>query len=132
MSHDEAALGKIFAGTWRIVEMEVWSQEFVDLVGPGHLVFRGEGSGRFQFVAVRGDMDCRFADRVGKPLVEFSWSGFDDADAASGRGWAVADGDLLRGRVFIHGCDDSAFTARRSEELPAAAPRARSRAKRRK
>jgi hypothetical protein len=38
-------------------------------------------------------MDCRFAERDGKALVEFSWLGKDEMDDASGRGWGVMEGD---------------------------------------
>jgi hypothetical protein len=102
-----------FTGMWRIVEMEVWDQEAFDLLGPAHFAF-GKGSlGSLQFIAVQGQMDCRFGERDGRPCVTFSWSGFDDGDPASGRGSAVADGDVMTGRIFIHCGDDSAFTARR-------------------
>jgi len=57
------------------------------------------------------------ADRVAKgldgPVVDFSWSGFDDGDPTSGRGSARIDGDTMRGKLFIHQGDDSTFAARR-------------------
>jgi hypothetical protein len=28
-----------FVGRWRIVEMELWDQKFVDLESPGHITF---------------------------------------------------------------------------------------------
>lgn len=37
--------------------------------------------------------------------------GNDEMDPAQGRGWAVIDGDELRGTIFFHGGDDSAFQA---------------------
>jgi hypothetical protein len=49
--------------------------------------------------------------------VEFSWSGVDDRDDASGRGVAHLEPDgALVGRIFIHCGDDSSFTARRFGE----------------
>src|SRR2546428_493675 len=102
-----------FLGTWRIVEMEVWDQAAFDDLGPAHFTFGEESLGNFRFIAVEGGMDCRFGDKDGKPLVEFSWTGVDDNDSASGRGWAVIDGDKMTGRIFIHCGDDSAFTAER-------------------
>ena len=63
-------------------------------------------------------MDCRFEERDGKPLVEFSWLGSDESDDANGRGWAVLEEDgSLNGRIYFHQGDDSAFTATRSETL---------------
>lgn len=104
-----------FVGTWRIVEMEVWDQDDFDLLGPAHFTVGKGGLGTFRFIAVEGDMDCRFGARDGKPLVEFTWSGYDENDPASGRGWAVVDGDVMTGRIFIHRGDDSAFTAKRGD-----------------
>ncbi|MBI1851779.1 MAG: hypothetical protein HYR85_15675 [Planctomycetes bacterium] len=106
-----------FIGTWRIVEMETWDADAFDLAGPAHFTFAKDGFGRFRFIAVEGDMDCRFVERDGKPFVEFSWSGNDESDAASGRGWATVDGDAMTGRIFIHDGDDSAFTAKRGGDV---------------
>ena len=36
-----------------------------------------------------GELDCRDADRDGRPGVEFSWQGSDEGDDVSGRGWAA-------------------------------------------
>jgi hypothetical protein len=100
-------------GTWRITEMEVWDQDAFELLGPAHFTFEKNGLGNFRFIAVEGDMDCRFSDKDGKPLVEFSWNGADENDPACGRGWAVVDGDTMAGRIYIHRGDDSAFVAKR-------------------
>lgn len=118
-----------FLGSWRITEMEVWDQDAFDLLGPAHFTFEKNALGNFRFIAVEGDMDCRFGEKDGKPLVELSWNGADENDPACGRGWAVIDGDTMTGRIFIHRGDDSAFTAKRQES--AKPPRARG-AKRRR
>jgi hypothetical protein len=107
-----------FVGPWRIRTMEVWSPDAFDLLGPAHFTFQPDGLGTFRFIAVEGDMDCRFGHRDGKPLVEFSWEGGDDGDPMTGRGWAVVDGEVLRGHIFLHGGDDSAFTATREVVVP--------------
>jgi hypothetical protein len=109
-------------GTWRITSMELWDQDAFDLVGPAHFTFEKNALGNFRFIAVEGDMDCRFGEKDGKPLLEFSWVGFDENDPASGRGWAVVDSEVMTGRIYIHRGDDSAFTAARGE---VAKPRAR-------
>jgi len=111
------------AGTWRIVEMEVWDRDAFELLGPAHFTFAQDGLGEFRFIAVEGQMDCRFATREGKPLVEFSWDGHDERDTASGRGWAILDGDTLKGRIFLHLGDDSGFTAVRGVARRAAGAR---------
>lgn len=94
--------------------MQQWERDYLDLEVPAHLMFDGNRSGSFQFGAVRGWIDYRVGDRAGKPAVEFSWEGFNDADPSCGRGWAWIDGDEMEGWLFIHNSDDSAFTARRS------------------
>ena len=40
-----AALAKAFAGRWRIVEMDVWDKDFLDLVEQAHLTFQGGTAG---------------------------------------------------------------------------------------
>ena len=99
-------------GDWRIVEMELWDQGDIDLLGPAYIIFDPKKkSGRFRFIAVDGEMDCRFSERDEMPVVEFSWEGNDELDPASGRGWAVLEGGALKGRIFFHQGDDSGFTA---------------------
>ncbi len=117
-----------FAGRWRISEMELWDRDAMDLDGPAFIAFEAEAMGEFRFCAVQGWIDCRFGARDGLPLVEFSWEGADDADQAGGRGWAIIEQDgHLRGRIFIHRGDDSAFAAGR--EVGQAPPRGRRRSR---
>ena len=47
--------------------------------------------------------------RDGKPAVEFTWDGNDEMDPAQGRGWAVLEGEELRGEIFFHLGDESSF-----------------------
>ncbi|HNR12260.1 MAG TPA: hypothetical protein PKM59_02985 [Thermodesulfobacteriota bacterium] len=105
---------KDFIGYWRIVEMEAWDQEYVNLEVPGHFTFHKGGSGHFQFGLVQGEMDCRLENRDGKARIEFSWEVQEELDPASGRGWAVIEDGELNGRIFFHQGDDSAFRARHS------------------
>jgi hypothetical protein len=60
---------------WRITETDNWDQEAVDLVKPGFIEFDEDGLGELGFIAVAGELDCRDADRDGRPGVEFSWQG---------------------------------------------------------
>jgi hypothetical protein len=103
-----------FTGTWFIVEMEAWVQEYVNMEVQGHVTFKKDGAGHFQFGLFQGDMDCRIETVGGRDGIGFSWEGQDEMDSASGRGWAVIENDELCGRIFIHQGDDSAFQARRS------------------
>lgn len=102
---------KVVVGAWRITRMEVWDADYFDLEVPAHITIRNDLTGDFQFGLVQGGFDARvsLADDVAR--VEFSWSGFDENDPMSGRGWMQVTGDLAEGRFFIHLGDDSAFTA---------------------
>lgn len=102
-------------GGWRIIEMELWDGEAVDLMGAALIEFGQDQTGRFRFVAVEGWMDCRHQRREGRLHVEFSWEGHDDSDQAHGRGWAtLADDGSLQGRIYFHMGDDSGFRAVRA------------------
>ncbi|HEY5990859.1 MAG TPA: hypothetical protein VIV12_31360 [Streptosporangiaceae bacterium] len=106
-------------GVWRIVEMDLWDAEAIDLLGPGYIQFGADRSGRFRFIAVEGWMDCQTGQRDGRPCVEFTWEGNDESDPASGRGWAALDKDgSLRGHICFHLGDDSGFRAVRAEDAP--------------
>ena len=102
-------------GRWRIIEMDLWAQEDVDLVTPGFIEFEPDHMGSLGFIAVQAGIDWRDTPRNGCPGVEFSWEGFDEGDPTTGRGWAVIEGDgTLRGHLFFHLGDDSAFRAERT------------------
>jgi hypothetical protein len=107
-----------FLGLWRIVEMELWERADIDMLGRGYIRFDRDGTGEFRFLAVQAGIDCRLAERDGGPTVEFSWNGYDEMDPARGRGWAKLEADgRLRGRLFFHLGDDSAFTATRERAV---------------
>lgn len=98
------------AGKWRIVEMELWDREFIDLLGPGYIVFDDEGDGEFRFGAVTGILDCGYA----KASIHFTWEGFDEMDKASGAGSAeLQDDGSLNGEIRFHHGDESSFIATR-------------------
>ena len=106
-------------GAWRIVGMDLWDAEAIDLLGPGYIQFGADRTGRFRFIAVEGWMDCHSGRRDGRPCVEFTWEGNDESDPASGRGWAALEEDgSLRGHIYFHLGDDSGFRAVRAEDAP--------------
>lgn len=96
-----------FAGKWRIVWMDQWDQDYVDMEEPGHITFDNRGSGSFHFGCVSGEIDARMKHE----RLEFSWSGFDEMDEIMGRGWVELSGRELHGHLYIHLGDDSAFRA---------------------
>lgn len=100
-----------FIGTWRIVEMEDWDQDFVNMEVPGHFTFEKDDLGHFQFGGVSGELDCRTTRVADQDRIEFSWAGEDDMNPESGRGWATITNDQIHGRIYIHLGDDSAFRA---------------------
>jgi len=112
-------------GRWRILEMDLWDRDALDLVAPAFIEFSRDGSGSFGFIVVEGWMDCRRVDIDGRPGVEFSWAGSDEGDQVSGRGWArLQDDDSLHGRIFFHLGDNSGFRATRVDtRRPPCAPR---------
>jgi hypothetical protein len=104
-------------GHWRITGMEVWDRDYIDAEVEAYLRFDKGGLGQFQFAYVAGSIDYRLVEREGGPGVEWSWAGNEEMNEVSGRGWAVLGEDgHLRGRIFIHDGDDSAFEAKRDVE----------------
>jgi len=100
-----------FLGRWKITEMDVWDQEYVDLVAPGFIKFAKDNLGEFRFGTVRGFLDCRIEAYGDENRIEFSWDGENDSDPGHGRGWAAIRGGQLFGHLYIHMCDDSWFKA---------------------
>ena len=99
-------------GAWRILEMELWDKDFIDMEGPGKILFKKKGSGEMRFGCVQVELDWEFNADAGR--AEFTFSGFDEMTEVSGRGWAKADGGKLIGRVFFHQGDNSGFKAKRA------------------
>ncbi|MBI4520937.1 MAG: hypothetical protein HY701_08865 [Gemmatimonadetes bacterium] len=95
----------------------MWDLDALDLIEPAHLTFGPRGLGELRLIAIGAEIDYRVSDRDGMAFVEFSWEGYDESDPASGRGWAQLEaGGALKGRLFIHQGDESAFTAHREAE----------------
>ena len=92
--------------------MDLWDHDALDLVQPACFEFDEHGRGRFGFIAVEGDLDCRYADLDGRARMDFTWEGDDEGDARSGHGWAQLERDgSLRGHFFFPAGDDSGFHA---------------------
>lgn len=106
-----AVTGKTLRGKWRIIEMDLWDAEAIELLGPAFIEFNGR-TGSFRFIAVECSMDVRSPAERTKHDAEFSFEGFDDCDTTSGRGWAsLAEDGSLTGRIYFHMGDDSGFRA---------------------
>src|ERR1700681_3977417 len=109
-----AAFAKAFAGRWRIVEMDVWDKDFLDLVETAHLTFKGAADGEIAFGALKGFLDVRYGTRDDSACAEFSREGNDENDPASGRGWVVLGiAGRVVGHFYIHNGEDSGFVCDR-------------------
>jgi hypothetical protein len=96
-------------GKWRITEMELWDNEFIDLLGPGYIQFNPERGGEFAFGAVQGGLDCHY----GQASIHFTWMGHDEMDEASGDGDAQLEEDgTITGDIRFHLGDESSFIAK--------------------
>jgi hypothetical protein len=105
-------MARRMVGRWRIVEMDLWDRDAIDLVGPAFIDFGADGTGRFRFIAVEGYLDCRYIAHEDVRSVEFTWEGNDEGDRVSGRGSAQVEPDgSLRGHILFHAGDDSGFRA---------------------
>jgi hypothetical protein len=102
-----------FTGSWRIVWMSAWDQDYVDMDVLGHITFGAGRTGSFQFGLVQGRMDCRL-EGPSAQRIEFTWHGFDEGDEISGRGHADIVAGELQGHLYIHLGDDSALRAVKS------------------
>ena len=100
MTRRAPSFARAFTGRWRITELYEWDE--IDLGGSAHITFSGKDHGKLAFLAVDGDVDVRYGSRDGAACAEFSWEGFDEGSAASGRGWAALEGaGRLVGHLFI-------------------------------
>ena len=104
------------AGTFHILEMEQWDEDYVNMEGQAYIRFEADGTGEFRFGVVQASLDWRSGTRDGRPAVEFSWEGSAECDPATGRGWAILEApDTLKGTIFFHMGDESGFAARRAQ-----------------
>ena len=102
-------------GTWRIVEMDLWDPDALDLVAPARIELRRDRTGSLTFIAVEATLDVRYSVSDGTSSAEFSWDGFDEGDPVSGRGRASLYPDgTLRGHLYFHMGGDSGFVANRT------------------
>lgn len=79
-------------GTWRITEADLWDHGYLDLCGPARLVIQDDGHGAIAFGALQAGLHLEY----GRPIVFFTWTGYDEMDEASGSGSAelLDDGSL--------------------------------------
>ena len=102
------------SGRWRIIAMDLWDREAVEMDGPAYVDLRRDGTGVLHFVAVDAELDCEPSTRDGRPVVDFTFEGVDDGENRCGRGWLrLAGPDELEGYLWFHLGDKSGFRATR-------------------
>ena len=57
---------KAFAGRWRIVEMDNWDNDFIDLVEKAHITFHSAADGEIVFGALKGFLDVRYVPAMAR------------------------------------------------------------------
>ena len=103
-----------YLGKWRITEMEMWDQDYIDLETEGYFEFDEDGLGDLQFGTLDAGIDYRIESFCGNERLEFSWIGGDEDEMGeSGRGWAVIKDGRLEGKIYFHLGDESWFKAKR-------------------
>jgi len=102
-----------FVGRWRIVEMEQWDQDYVDIEETGEVSFEKRGTGGFHFGCVDASLDWRYDESINR--VDFTFEGSDEGDQVSGRGWAKIDGKQMVGQIVFHLGDESGFKAKKTK-----------------
>lgn len=98
---------------WRITEMSEWDRDFIDLVAPGHILLKSDGTGTLAFGAIEADIDCRIEELETVERLSFSFAGWDEGEEISGRGWAEISGNSMFGWIGFHMGDETTFTALR-------------------
>jgi len=67
-------MAALLKGKWRIVEMELWDKDFLDMMGPAYIAFDGKAGGEFAFGCVTAGLHCRKTPSG----VDFTWEGNDE------------------------------------------------------
>jgi hypothetical protein len=110
-----AKMNDAYVGTWCITEMELWDEDFINLVTPGNIIIEKDGRGSFSFGAVEVGLDCATEEADGKSRIDFSFAGYDEGTEVSGRGWMKLHGNELKGEIHFYLGDKSWFKARKEE-----------------
>ena len=106
-----------YVASWRITAMSNWDKDYIDEIALGRLVIEANGTGTLVFGLVQAELDCRMEDVGIAEHLAFSFTGLDELEQVSGRGWAVAiTKNKLEGEVYFHLGDDSTFNARREKK----------------
>ena len=97
-------------GRWRIVESDIWDDDYLDLVDPATILIETDGHGEFAFGCVQAGMDIEY----GRTIVFFRWAGCDEGDEVTGSGSAeLTDDGTLEIELSFDNGDDAVLVGRR-------------------
>jgi hypothetical protein len=103
-----------FTGTWHIVEMEAWDEDYFNMEVQAYIEVEPNRLGHFQFGLVSGQIDGEVEEEGTEARFEFTWEGSDECDSVSGSGWLkLRDKDMVEGKIKFHLGDSSKFIAKR-------------------
>ena len=105
-----------FTGKWHIYEMEMWDNDYLNMVTQAYIEIKKTNTGSFQFGLVRGYLDGEEVKTGSQSRFEFTWEGDDEGTPMSGSGWFESSKENnLMGKIKIHLGDSSKFKARRAD-----------------
>ncbi len=102
----------LFKGRWKIIWMEQWDQEYVNLCKGGHITIDEKGNGEFQF----GTVDGSFQIALGQTYFNSEWDGSAEMDEASGDIYGTLEGEELYGDISFYRGDESEYRAVRDNQ----------------
>ncbi|HXV25946.1 MAG TPA: hypothetical protein VED46_17035 [Alphaproteobacteria bacterium] len=91
-------------GRWRIVEADLWDDDYLNLVGPAQMTIGADGRGEIAFGALQAGLDIDSSATV----VFFTWAGFDEMDEVNGSGSAELQDDATLEIEFAYHLGDEA------------------------
>ena len=104
-----------YAGTWHITETELWEEEYINMEVRAYIRIEADGRGEFQFGLVHGAIDGEAVQYGAGERFDFTWSGNDECEPASGKGWLQLRGRTrLEGKIKFHRGDKSKLWASRT------------------
>src|SRR6266852_3176723 len=92
---------KSFHGSWRIVPMDEWNEEYPEIVETTRIPIDKRGQGDFIFGVVKGCFDCRFTVRATLRRIFMVW--VEPGRQFGWKPWAsIQTKRNLDGHLFIH------------------------------
>ncbi len=78
-------------GKWKIISMDQWDSDYINLVEPGYIEFnKNSNSGELHFGCIYADIFYVIKnDTTDEFSIEFTFQGDDEGDIVSGRGSAT-------------------------------------------